>query len=137
MSFESRFADYLLGDDGISALVFDRVYPTRLPEKTTLPAITWHRVSANRQYTFDTFDDTDPWVQARVQLNCWGRDALEAMDVGTAVLAALSGFEGDMGGDLIGSSFAVDEFDIYDAPTKYHRRILDFMISYEDEQAAS
>jgi hypothetical protein len=48
-----------------------RVYPVRLPEKSTLPAITYHRVSTNRESTYG--GGTDTWVRARVQFNCWGR----------------------------------------------------------------
>ncbi len=42
-----------------------------------------------------------------------------------------------MSGQLIGSSFADNELDVYEAPTKFHRRILDFLISYEDDLPGS
>lgn len=131
-AFEHAVFDYLSGDPGVAALVGERIYLNRLAEKALIPAITYHRVDAPRTYTFDAFEDTDAWVQARVQFNCWSNTPDEAMTVGEAVLAALSGYDGDMAGQLIGSSFAVNEFDIYEAPTRYHRRILDFIISYED-----
>ena len=130
---EEALFDYLSNDPGVSGLVGERIFPVRLPEKSIIPAISWLRVSANRSYTYDTFADTDAWVQARIQFNCWDFTALGAMDVGEAVLKALSGYEGDMSGQLIGSSFSINELDIYEAPTKFHRRILDFFISYEDD----
>ena len=133
MRLEEALFDYLSTDPGISALVNDHVYPVRLPEGAPLPAVSFHRVSAERIYTHEIFSETDAWVRARVQVDCWSQDSAEqAMDVGDAVLAALSGYEGDMSGELIGSSFVVNEFDTYEAPTKIHRRILEFMVAYED-----
>lgn len=130
---ETALFDYLSTDPGVSALVGDRIYPVRLPEKAVLPAIAWNRVSANRLNTYDAFEQTDAWVQARVQFNCWYNTAEGAIEVGEAVLLALSGYGGDMSGQLIGSSFAVNEFDTYEAATKLYRRILEFVISYEDD----
>lgn len=132
LALETALFDYLSGDGGVAALVGDRIYPMRLPEGAHIPAISWHRVDANRTYTFDPFEETDAWVQARVQFNCWAYTPEESMTIGEAVLMALSGFDGDMSGQLIGSSFAVNEFDTYEGTTKFHRRILDFLISYED-----
>lgn len=133
LALESALYEYLSADFNISALVGDRIYPTRLPEGSVIPAISWMRVSARRIYTFDSFEDTDAWVQTRIQFNCWDYTPEGAMEVGEAVAAALSGYDGDMSGQLIGSSFADNEFDLYEADSKFHRRILDFLISYEDD----
>ncbi len=133
---EVALHDYLSADTGITALVGDRIYPSRLKEGSVIPAISWNRVSARRIYTFDAFEDTDAWAQARIQINCWAYTPLEAMEIGEAVLLALSGYDGDMSGQLIGSSFADNEFDLYEATPKFHRRILDFIISYEDDLAS-
>lgn len=130
---ETALYEYLSADGGISALVGDRIYPNHLTEGTLIPAISWNRVSARRIYTYDAFADTDAWAQARIQINCWAYTAEEAMEVGEAVLLALSGYDGDMSGQLVGSSFADNELDMYEAATKFHRRILDFLISYEDD----
>lgn len=134
---EAALFDYLSNDPGVSALVGDRIYPNKLQEGCQLPAISWNRVSARRVYTHDAFEDTDAWVNARIQINCWSNAALECMDVGEAVLLALSGYEGDMSGQLVHSTMADNEFDEYQAPTKYHRRIMDFLITYEDDLNAA
>lgn len=136
-AFEEAFTAYLLDDPGIAAAVADRVNPMRLPEKSIIPAISWHRVSAAREYTYDPFPDEHAFTTARIQIDCWAYTAMEAMDVADAVLAALSGYDGDFGGEFLGATFAVNEFDTYEAPTKLHRRILDFMVSYEDALTAS
>lgn len=136
-TLEAALYDYLTNDGGVAALVDDRVYPTRLPEGTNaqplpLPAISFQRISAARTYTYDSFEETSAWVRARVQFSCWSHSALESIEVGEAVLLALSGYSGDMSGEYIGSSSAELELDDYDAPVRLFRRSVDFFITYED-----
>jgi len=132
VSFEEVLFDYLTGDEAIAALVELRVYPVgSVPERCPVPYITWNRVDANRLYTYDEFDENEPWVTARIQFNCWAYTAMESMDMGSALLAALSGYGDDMGGQLI-TSFSVNELDTFEPGTKFHRRVLDFFISYQD-----
>lgn len=126
---EEALFDYLSNDAGVSNIVAQRIYPVRLPEKSLIPAVSWLRVSANRLYTYDTFENTDAWVRARIQFNCWDYSAVGAMELGDAVMKALSGYYDE----FIGSSFSINELDVFEAPTKFHRRILDFLISYEDD----
>lgn len=139
MSFEeSLFAHLTSVDAQVGAAVGDRVYPTRLPERPDFPAVTWKRVDARRIYTYGPPEDTDqPWVTARIQFDCWAKTPDEAMAVGSAVLADLSGYGGDMAGKLIGSSLTANELDDFEPATKLHRRILDFLISYEDDDVRS
>lgn len=139
MKFEIGIYEYLSTDSGVGALVTDdegncRIYPVRLPEGATLPAISWQRISGDRIYTHDGYADTKPWTTARIQFNAWSNTSEEeAMLLGDAILLALSGYEGDLGGQVVGSSFAVTDRDDYEAQTKIYRRILDFQISYEDD----
>lgn len=123
----------LVADSGISGLVGERIYPRRLPEGTELPAISWFRVSTQRIYTYDPYPETDAWATARVQFNCWSTFEEEADRVGEAVLLCLSGYGSTLGGELIGSSFAVNDLDLYDSEVEIFRRVLDFYISYEDQ----
>jgi hypothetical protein len=130
---EAALFGYLSDDPGIAALVDDRIYPVRLPEGAVLPAIVWQRISAARTYTHDPFDETKAWTQARVQFSCWHWTALGAIELGEAVLTALSGYSGQMEGELIGAAMADFELDDYEAETRLYRRLVDFLISYEDE----
>lgn len=133
MSLESALFGYLTTDPGVEALVGTRVFPFRVPEGANLPAVSYGRAGAVRLYTYDDFEDTNAFVRARVSFHCWSHKAEEAMQVGEAVLLALSGYEGDMGGQLIGSSFNVLEMDTYEGDTKMYRRTLDFHITYEED----
>jgi hypothetical protein len=137
MNLESALFDYLTSDPGVESLVDDRVYPMRVPEGAILPAISYGRTSATRTYTYDSFEDTNAFVRVRMQFNCWSSKAEEAMQVGEAVLLALSGYDGELSGQLVASAFNVLEQDMYEGETKMYRRMLDFMILYEDELTPS
>lgn len=134
---EEALFDYLTSDPGVAALVEDRVWPHPAAGTPKLPYVSWNRVGAVRVYTYDSFADTDAYVRARIQFNCWATTPLQSMQVGEAVLLALSGYEGDMGGQLVGASFAVMELDTYDPAAKLYRRVLDFAILYEDDLVVS
>lgn len=136
-AFEEELQSYLETDPGVSALVEDHIYPVRRPEKSPIPAVEWRRVDASRVYTHTPFIETDAWVQTRIQVDCWAYTFTEALNVGNAVLAALSGYEGGVTGTLIQSSMAVDEADSYEADTKFYRRRLDFRMMYEDAVTGS
>lgn len=134
---EDALFTYLTGDTNVDALVGDGVYPGRVPEGAPLPAISYGRVSAQRDYDYDPFEDTHAFVKARFTFHCWSNKSEEAMDVGEAVLLALSGYNGEVGGVLVGASFAVLEQDVYDGTSKMFRRSLDFMILYEEDLTPS
>lgn len=135
--FEEEFQAYLEADAGITALVDDHIYPIRRPEKSPMPAVSWHRASADRVYTYDPYLDAEPWVETRIQVDCWAYTALEMRDIGNAVLQALSGYDGSLSTTLMQSVTAVNELDTYDGPTQMFQRILDFRITYEDSVTAS
>lgn len=137
MRLAEALFSYLSSDPGVSSIVEDRIYPMRLPEKCQIPALSWQRIDAGRIYVYETYEDTTPVVLPRVQFNCWAYTFDEADALGDAVLLALSGYDGDMSGQLIGSSFAINELDTYEPATKFHRRILDFRLSYEEVLAES
>ncbi len=132
MSFNVAMFEFLSDQTGLTAIVDDRFYPTRLPEGAKIPAVTWFRVSAERMYTFDPFPDTDAWVKARVQFDCWETTAEKAAALGDQIVLALSGFDGDMGGQVIGASTVVNEIDTYETPATFYRRIVDVIVSYQE-----
>lgn len=134
---DTALFDYLTTDPGFESLVGDRLFPIRIPEGAGLPAVTYARVSAQRTPDYDPFDVTHAFVRARMQFNCWSRLAEEAMEIGEAVLLALSGYGGDMGGQLVGATFAVLEQDTYEGISKLYRRSLDFIILYEEDLTPS
>jgi len=137
MGLKEALYPVLLNDPGIAAIVDTRVYPARIPEGADLPAIPFTRISTRRQYTYDPYETTDAWATARVQINCWAKTEQKADELGEAVLLCLSGYGSTIGGEPLGSVMADNDFDAYDSDVEIYRRIMDFMISYEDSIQAS
>ena len=127
-TLEAEVFDYLSTDPGIGDLVGDRIYPVKSPERAVLPYIRWNRVDAQREYTYDSYEDTAAWVRARVQFDCFSTTAQEAMLIGEAVLLALSGH---------GATFAIRESDDYEKDTKLFKRSVDFRFLYQDDLSVS
>lgn len=107
---------FLLADAGVSALVGSSVFPRRLPQESAFPALTVHQISQDRAYAHGTSGLT---VTSRLQINAITKTAHENNDLVEAVIAALDGHSGVMGGttvngvfiDDIGELAADDEFD--------------------------
>lgn len=134
---EEALYTYLQTVPTLAALVGTRIYPVRLPEGAALPALVYQRVSAQRTYTHDPFESTMAYVSARVQLTAWAETAAEAIEVGEAAVLGLSGYEGEMGGVLLGSVTVLLELDDYEPESKLYRRITDIAAAYEEELATS
>jgi len=134
---EAALYSYLTQDPGVSAVVSDRVYAVRAPEHPVMPYIFWQTAGAQRFYTYDPYEVTQAYVRKRVRFFCVGSTALAALEAKEAVLFAMSGYEGDMSGVLVGQSSAELESDDYDPSNKTFVAIADFRIMYEDDLAAS
>jgi len=118
--------------DELSGVVNTRVFPGKLPEDVTFPAIAWHEISARRDRSYEPFDEFEAFVFKRVQFDCWGRSYDEAADLGNALLGALSGYGGLMAGTLL-TAHPMNEFEDHDSLIKKYRRVLDFEVTYQDD----
>lgn len=115
----------------LADMINTRVYPGKLPEKVTFPAIAWHKVDARRDRGYEPFEEFEAFVFVRVQFDCWGRTYDEAADLGNALLGALSGYGGVMAGTLL-TAHPINEFEDHDSLVKKFRRVLDFEVTYQD-----
>lgn len=129
---ETGLYAYLKNDPAITALVGDRIFPNVVPEGTILPNIRYQRITTSREETHDPFGEMFAYVRATVQIDSWMTSAEGAMEVGEAVMLALSGFHGDMEGVRIGRVHNIRESDTYDQQKKLHGRSQDFEFSYAD-----
>ena len=117
--------------DELTDVVNTRIYPGKLPEPVTFPAIAWHKIDARRDRSYDPFEDYEAFVFVRVQFDCWGRTYDEAADVGNALMGALGGYGGLMAGTLI-TAHSINEFEDHDSLVKKYRRVLDFEVTYQE-----
>lgn len=116
---ETSLYEVLTTGAQISALVGDRMYPTRLPQGATLPALTYSRVSSVRQYTHSGPSGLD---DARIQVTCWDTTYDGAKALATAVRQ-----------DLEAAGYRhQNEVDLDEPDTETYLTVLDFKIGHRD-----
>lgn len=122
MTLATELHQWLTIHPATSALVGERVYPIRLPQKATLPAIAYSRVSSPPTRTHSGRGTLE---HPRYQLDCWAATYLEAEALAAAVIQAL---DGQRWGNV---SLAENEIDDADPETGLFRRIVDVTIWHQ------
>jgi len=124
-SLEESLIDILTGDVTLAALVGTRVEPSPLSQASTLPAISYQRISTAPVHTFD--GAVGLW-QVRMQFDVWGSTALGAQAVVQALHGALDHYRGTVAGVRIDGALSGNDQMDNDAESGHYRRILDYMI---------
>lgn len=127
MSFEEGLFEYLDNHAGLSVEVDSRIYPVRLPQQTTLPAVTYIRLVTPLLQKFEVSVLPHPTFQ----FDCWAATYARAKDVAMQVIIALNRYRGAMGAYTVEASVVQTERDAYDPDTGIWHTILDVEIWYE------
>lgn len=128
MSVETAIYERLRSFAGLTALIGTspaRVYALRLPQKVTLPAVTYRIVSGER---FSAMGEDVGDVGTRVQVDAWSDEYDHAsrgvLAVAEQIRAALTRFMGTSGGVEIQDIYLENEIDLpyeHDVDAPYHR----------------
>lgn len=95
---------------GVTSLISTRVYPVKLPQSATLPAVTYQRVSTIRENAMAA----DPGVaRTRLQVTCAADSYSGLKAVTEAVRAALQRYRGTVGGVVVLDVFLDNETDLF------------------------
>ena len=127
----------LLADATVSGLVGTRIYPVRLPQGVTYPAISYTTISGTRpQNTTGSSGQSGP----RIQLDFWSLSFAEAKALSEAARLVLQGFKGDAGSPAVAiqGAFFDSERDWFDpdASTAGAYRVShDYFIWHEEPSA--
>ena len=116
----------LAADAGVSALVGTRIYPDRLPQNVTYPAITYEMYSED---SFEAMDGLLGIAEATIEVTCWASTRLVASSVQDAVRLALANYQGTSSGVVVrrihtgvGGTGRDEPDDSSDLPTYFHER---------------
>lgn len=124
----------LLGTPGVATLIGSaRVYPGKLPQNPTFPAVSYVHSSDLRQSTF-----TGPTALpgALYAVDCWGSTYTDARTLAKAVRLALDGVEGwTAGGTTVQVSIVESQQDIYEADVNVHRVSMDVRLFWNEPQS--
>jgi hypothetical protein len=99
----------LSGYAGLTALVGARIYPRLLPQNPTYPAVTYDRISAERQ---SAMGSDSGLVSGRWQVSSWGKTYTDARDIAEQVRKALQRYRGTSSGTVIQDIFIESENDL-------------------------
>lgn len=130
MSIETGLQSHLSADANVSALVSSRIYPLRLPQSFTLPALTYQRVSTERK---PTLSGPNERVVGRFQINCFAVSYSAARTLANKVRISLNGYKGTLGGEVnVGGISIQGEWEDDDQQTDVYRVMLDFSVPYTE-----
>lgn len=134
MNIEKGLVDYLTSNQDLKPLVGVRVFLMALPQKTTLPAVRYQRISTSRLMTHD--QTHTGLATARFQFDIYGNTYGDVKEVALALQKALLGYKGSFGTLTakvnVGSILADFESDAYEADLKLYTITVDYMITYEE-----
>jgi hypothetical protein len=126
MSFQSDFRSTLVSDATVTSLVGERIYPVRLPQGATLPAIVYFRTGGRTEHKpgAQTTGSTRNFI---IQVQAIGRNYDEADAVEEAIYAKLD----DTEGQPISCRPLGETQDLYDPETKQFITASDYSIWYK------
>lgn len=131
MSVETGLYSHLVADSDIAALVLNRVYPFRVPQGATLPALTYQRVSTDRRPSLS--GPSTSRVKAYFQIDCYSESVSDVRDLATKVRLALDGFKGTLGSETgVGGIICESEREDDNEQTDVFRKILEFSIPHQE-----
>ena len=123
MSIETGLRSKLIDDIGVD------VYPLRLPQGYTLPALTYQRVDSPRN---PDLSGPTGWVFARFQIDIWGDSYGSVRGLADQVRLSLDGFKGNLSGTHTGGIMMDSERDLFEESTEVYRVTTDFIIPYTE-----
>ena len=127
MNIEQCISDYLEGSTGIEDLIADRIYPIKLPQNPTLPAMTYRVISGMEHHDIDV-------AYPRFQFNCWGDTYSEAKTLAYATKQAFQRMKSVIGGTsgkAMIQGVVLNEIDMsYDMDTQLYGIFVDVRLIY-------
>lgn len=122
---EEAIYSRLTAASAVTAITSTRIYPNKIPQEATLPAIGYQRVSARRVKAHAA---PTGLARARVQVTCVARTYSEVKALATAVRKALEGVMGTVGGATVQGSWLETDADEYGDAEGLHSVRQDFMV---------
>jgi len=127
MTIETGLRTHLIADSPVTALVVARIYPLKLPNKPTYPALTYEVIS---DIPYRRLEGDDAREKIRVRVDCWAETYVGSVDLARKVRTAVADFSGLMGATPVSSAKFESWTDIFEDVPEVYRRVVDFMITH-------
>lgn len=129
MTLETALRTYTLADATVTALAGTRMYPRKLPQGPTLPALVYQRIDTRREHDMA---GPDGLPRPRLQVTAWAANVAAAWDLANAVRERLDGYRGAWGDVTVGSCLCVGERDLDDPDAGRVGVIQDYLIQFAE-----
>jgi hypothetical protein len=96
MTLEQALRTRLAAYTNLTTLVGTRIYPLRLAQSPTLPAVTYQRISTVPVQALSAA--ASAMIRTRMQVTAWATTYAGAQSVAAQIRACLDGFAGMLGG---------------------------------------
>lgn len=127
-TIEEVIVSKLKAHAGLSALVGTRVYPAPLPQRPTLPAVTYQRISTLPAQTRDSIKAG--FERPRFQFDGWASDVAGRSALATELRNALAAIQ-QASNPRVDVTLLQDARDFYEADSGRYRAVLDAFIWHE------
>jgi hypothetical protein len=130
VTLEQAIFNHLSTYAGLTALIGTRLYPVNLPQGSTLPAVTYQRISSVRMRTFGA---ARLGRVVRVQFTAWALSYASRHEIAEQLTTALEGYDGLMGGTggvVVLAVQADNELDDYEPTAKAWQAAMDFTVTH-------
>lgn len=108
---EPNFYEHLRNVSGVSSLIASRIYPDKLPQSPTLPAVVTQSVGGQRQ---QRYCNGDGLVLGSFQFDVYAKTRAACNQAAHAVRIAMQDFSGEMGGTPVKHCHLTSDFDSVD-----------------------
>lgn len=129
LSIEAAIFTILTTNAALADLVGDRVYPTRMPQRLTLPCVTYSRISVTRTHTHD---QAGGLAAPTFQFTAYAETPDEAIEVINAVRWALDGYVGTQESTKIYAALSEGERALYETDSQLFAQALDIRIWHKE-----
>ncbi len=127
---EDGLFSFLSGEQTISDLVGSRIFPLKLPQAVTYPAVTYQRIDTER---IRSFGGPSGLAHSRIQLDLWDKTYSGVKALADAVRRVLDGFKGLMGAEDIGGvSLLSDSDSPFESGVEVFRLSQDYSIWHKE-----
>jgi len=127
---EQGLVELVQGNAGVSAIAAAGGYFAILPKDATLPSWTYTFIFNSSGLTLTTPESQTP---SRVQIDCYGSAAADAIRLAKAIDSVLSGYRGtlaDPDSIFVQGCFQINSIDFFDDARRTYRRMLEYRLWY-------
>lgn len=127
MRLDEFLFEALTEDATVGGLVAERVYPRKLPQTPTLPAISYSIIS-----DVPNMESNTELSDVRIQLDCWAATYAGSRALAIAAKQALRFYRKSDGGNTVLSIYEANQRDDDDDERQIYRQIVDVIAMYHE-----